>query len=97
MLLSMLTSHDWQFAYPGDGAPVDKWRHWFNAEQDPSVDNLTVEMYPSMDEYDDNDLTDLAPLTMRDGSKAKLFSSAKFGVVEKHFQWMREYNLSGTL
>jgi hypothetical protein len=92
----MLTSHDRQFAYPGDGAPVNKWRHWFNAEQDPTVDNLTVDMYPSMNEYDDDDLTDISPLTMKDGTSAKFFSNAKSGVVKKHFQWMREYGLPGT-
>ena len=83
------------FTYPGDGAPIDKWKHWFDIDQSPTIDNLSVDMYPSMDEYDMADLTDAAPFTMKDGTKAKFFSSVKPGVVKKHFEWMRDYGITG--
>jgi hypothetical protein len=82
------------FAYPGDGSPIDRWKHWFSEPQDPTVDNLTVEMYPSTDEYNEEDLME-ANILMRDGSRAKFYSTTHPSVVRKHFEWMREYGISG--
>jgi hypothetical protein len=90
----ILCGYQGWFAYPGDGSPIDKWKHWFNAPQDPSLGGLTVEMYPYNDEYDDDDLKG-TNILMKDGSKAKLFSSARPNVVKKHFEWMRDYGISG--
>jgi hypothetical protein len=91
----ILVGYQGWFAFPGDGAPINKWKHWFETEASPSVNDLTVDMYPSMDEYDAADLTDDSPFTMKDGTKAKFFSSVKPGVVRKHFEWMRDYGISG--
>jgi hypothetical protein len=91
----ILVGYQGWFTYPGDGAPINKWKHWFGTEGVPAVNNLTVDMYPSMDEYDPADLTDASPLTMKDGTKAKFYSSAKPGVVLRHFEWMRDYGISG--
>lgn len=82
------------FAFPGDGAPINKWKHWFSSDYDPSVSNLGVDMYPSMNEYDAADLME-SNISMKDGSKAKFFSSARPNVVQKHFLWMRDYGISG--
>jgi hypothetical protein len=68
------------FAFPGDGAPIDKWKHWFS--KDPILNDLTVEMYPSVDEYDDEDLM-ASTIKMRDGSYAKFYSAARANVVKK--------------
>lgn len=91
----ILVGYQGWFAFPGDGAPINKWKHWFKTETSPSTDNLSVDMYPSMDEYNASDLTDATSFTMKDGSKAKFFSSVKPGVVMKHFEWMRDYGISG--
>lgn len=52
-------------------------------------------MYPTTDEYDDNDLKEVDTLVMNDGSKAKFYSNAKPNVVLKHFEWMRDYGITG--
>jgi hypothetical protein len=76
------------FAYPGDGAPINKWKHWFSHPTDASAEYLEVDMYPFMEEYDESDLKE-SNLHHRDGSKVKFFSSARPNVVKKHFEWMR--------
>ena len=63
------------FAYPGDGAPINKWKHWFSRPQDPSISDLSVEMYPYTEEYDDEDLVE-SNIFMKDGSRAKFYSAA---------------------
>ena len=82
------------FAYPGDGAPINKWKHWFSHPNNPNINDLTVEMYPNMEEYDDEDLME-SNILMRDGRKAKFYSAARPKVVLKHFEWMRDYGISG--
>jgi|EP00970_Alexandrium_tamarense_P012376 hypothetical protein len=84
------------YTYPGDGAPINKWKHWFadDSPQDPFAANLNVDQYPMMDEYDDVDLAE-SNVTMPDGSKAKFYSNAKPNVVKKHFEWMADYGISG--
>ncbi|KAL7504285.1 hypothetical protein ACHAXN_001969 [Cyclotella atomus] len=88
----ILCGYQGWFAFPGDGAPIDKWKHWFS--KDPILNDLTVEMYPSVDEYDDEDLM-ASTIKMRDGSYAKFYSAARANVVKKHFEWMRDYGISG--
>lgn len=51
-------------------------------------------MYPHMDEYDAQDLKE-SNILMGDGSKAKFYSGYKPNVVKKHFEWMRDYGISG--
>ncbi|KAL3791318.1 hypothetical protein HJC23_006047 [Cyclotella cryptica] len=82
------------FAYPGDGAAINKWKHWFSSDNYPSAEHLEVDMYPYMDEYNNEDLKE-SNVLHRDGTKAKFFSSARPNVVKKHFEWMREYGISG--
>ena len=85
-------------SYPGDGAPIKRWKHWFNNpanESDPTVTELSVDMYPTTDEYDDDDMQSTSSIRMMDGSYAKFFSSVKPKVVLKHFEWMQTYGISG--
>ncbi|KAL7428316.1 hypothetical protein ACHAXH_002375 [Discostella pseudostelligera] len=86
------------FAFPGDGAPINKWRHWFHdaaaTTAAPLAGNLTTDVYPTIDEYDDADMR-TPGILMKDGSFAKFFSSARPNVVLKHFEWMQTYGISG--
>ena len=86
------------FAFPGDGAPINKWRHWFHdaaaTTAAPLAGNLTTDVYPTIDEYDDADMR-TSGIRMKDGSFAKFFSSARPNVVLKHFEWMQTYGISG--
>ena len=51
-------------------------------------------MYPYVDEYNVEDLKE-SNIQHSDGTKAKFFSSARPNVVKKHFEWMRDYGISG--
>ena len=83
------------FGFPGDGAPIKRWRHWFRVNVTaPAYENVTVDMYPTTDEYDVSDMRE-SGVSMRDGSYAKFFSSARPNVVLKHFEWMATYGISG--
>jgi hypothetical protein len=86
------------FAFPGDGAPINKWRHWFHDSSSlvtaPLAEDLATDVYPTTDEYDDADLH-TSGIRMKDGSYAKFYSSARPNVVLKHFQWMQTYGISG--
>jgi hypothetical protein len=60
------------FAFPGDGAPVNRWRHWFRDPitntSAPEAHQLTVDMYPTTDEYDPEDLHTSSNILLPDGS-----------------------------
>jgi len=86
------------FAFPGDGAPINRWKHWFSNPANvsaPVVDEeLSVDLYPAVDEYDNEDLIETR-IPMKDGSYAKFYSSVKPKVVLKHFEWMETYGITG--
>jgi hypothetical protein len=82
------------FGTPNDGAPINRWRHWFHAGSSVTYTNLTVDMYPTIDEYNSTDLA-VSNITMPNGSYAKFFSSARLNVVVKHFEWMQTYGITG--
>ena len=85
------------FGYPGDGAPIRRWRHWFRVNGTaPTYDDVIVDMYPTIDEYDPNDVMETG-INMPDGTRAKFYSSVRPNVVLKHFEWMREYGISGAV
>lgn len=83
------------FGFPGDGAPINRWRHWFRGNfSSPAHEHVTVDMYPTTDDYDADDLK-ATGMKMRDGSDAKFFSSARPNVVRRHFEWMVAYGITG--
>lgn len=86
------------YSFPGDGAPTNRWRHWFKPPSAyvaaPLAGDLMVDMYPTTDEYNATDMKD-SGIRMSDGSYAKFFSSARPNVVLKHFQWMQTHGISG--
>lgn len=82
------------FAAKGDGAS-NAWKHWSPYNTVPSVDNVTFELYPDISEYHPSDLFATRLGKLGNGKPAKLFSSAREGVVKLHFQWMAEYGLDG--
>ena len=83
------------FGFPGDGAPINRWRHWFRGNfSRPTYENATFDMYPTTDEYDADDLK-ATGIKMPDNSDAKLFSSSRPNVVRRHFEWMAAYGITG--
>ena len=83
--------------FPGDGAPINRWLHRFRGNATtttPVYENAQIDMYPTMNEYDADDMKQSGVL-MPDGSNAQFFSSARPNVVLKHFEWMATYGIAG--
>ncbi len=55
-------------------------------------ENCTIDIWPDMDEYEKHYET---PFILKDGSKAKVFSSVDKSTTDIHFQWMKDYGLDG--
>ena len=88
----VLIGYQGWFTCPGDG--TGRWTHWSNGV--PTPNTLTVEMYPNLTEFDEDELCEIPGMTVGD-KPAYLFSSRNPKTVNRHFQWMREYGLDGVL
>ena len=94
----IFTGYQGWFNTQNDGAGL-QWRHWYDGSS-PNPHRIVFEMYPDISEYDDSDL-EATPSGERNlgnlgnGDVAKLFSSYKEGVIDKHFQWMKEAEIDG--
>ena len=78
------------FRAPGDPAGGG-WNHYV----DGSFNDLTVEMWPDMNEYTVDEKYAVPGWTHTDGKQAFLFSSANKKTVLRHFQWMESYGIDG--
>lgn len=82
------------FTAGGDGSPLNNWTHWSkNNDNLTPNSNVNFEMYPDLREYSKLYQTNLGNLG--NGQPAKLFSSYDQETVNKHFEWMQTYNISG--
>lgn len=84
----------------GDGSAVERWAHWSagkykSNEGLPAKGHLSFEIYPEITEYDESSLYQTAFEPFSDGRPAKLFSSYKEDVIDKHFEWMQQYGIDG--
>lgn len=82
------------FSAKGDGVS-NEWKHWSPYSQTPAKNKVTFELYPDVSEYKPSDLFTTKLGKLGNGKPAKLFSSAREGVVNLHFQWMADYGLDG--
>ena len=82
------------FGCPEDGSPLGAWEHWFRRGQPASAATLRVDMWPDDSELDPDERCP-TPFTRPDGRRADLFSSHNPKTVERHFRWMRDYDLAG--
>ena len=90
----ILCGYQGWFCCPGDGSSLNRWKHWFS-DGNPAAENLTVDMYPDVSEYDENDLFE-SDIPLKNGrGNARFFSSFRPNVVRKHFEWMRDYGIAG--
>jgi len=81
------------FLCPGDGSPVNGWRHWFG-DGAPNAANLAIDLWPDTAELDADELcaTDLA---YADGSGARVYSAYNGKTVARHFAWMKDAGIDG--
>lgn len=89
----ILCGYQGWYTFPGDGAPINRWKHWFqnqpaNINNHPDHTEAMVDMLPTEDEYDEEDMNESTGLVNADGSHPKIFSNARPRVVLKHFEWM---------
>ncbi|WP_293309096.1 glycoside hydrolase family 71/99-like protein [Pedobacter sp. UBA5917] len=87
------TGYQGWFSAPGDGSPLNAWIHW--GGNPPAPGALTFEAYPDMSEYAATSLFQSGFANLGNGAPAKLFSSYKADVVNKHFQWMQQAGIDG--
>ena len=89
----MLFGYQGWFLRPGDGSPVNGWRHWFRNDA-PTAANLTIDLWPDTSELGADELiaTDLA---YADGSVARLYSAYNAKTVARHFAWMKQAGIDG--
>ncbi|HWS01459.1 MAG TPA: T9SS type A sorting domain-containing protein [Prolixibacteraceae bacterium] len=76
------------------GNAASGWVHW-SGNTPPSANKTHFEIYPDVAEYAETDLAQTALANLGNGSISKLFTSANKTVIEKHFQWMKEYGIDG--
>ncbi|WNG25021.1 carbohydrate-binding protein [Cystobacter fuscus] len=82
------------FNAAGDGSPNNGWIHWSKNSSAPTPNsNVNFEIYPDLREYTRLYPTNLGNLA--NGQPARLFSSYDPETVNKHFEWMRTYNIDG--
>ena len=76
------------FRATGDPAEVG-WVHYANGD----FSDLTVEMWPDMQEYSFDEKYPIPGWQYANGDQAYVFSSANKRTVLRHFQWMRAYGI----
>ncbi len=84
----------------GDGSPVARWFHWSSGTYQsnagsPAPGALKFEAYPGTGEYNDTSLYQTNLANTIEGMPAKLFSSWKADVIDRHFEWMKQYAIDG--
>jgi hypothetical protein len=82
------------FGCPGDGSPVGAWEHWFRRGAPAGVATLRVDMWPDDSELSAEERCG-TPLTLPGGRPATLYSAFNPRTVDRHFQWLQEYELPG--
>ena len=89
----------WFYCY-GDGSTIARWAHWSGGRYQsndgyPAPGHLSFEIYPDISEYKETSLFQTGFANKADGTPAKLFSSFKEDVIDKHFEWMKTYGIDG--
>lgn len=87
----ILAGYQGWFNAKGDGANLE-WKHYANKGFEPG--KCAVDYWPDLTEFD-ADETYVTPFNYPNGDVAKLFSSANAKTVNRHFKWMKEYNIDG--
>ena len=90
-----LAGYQGWFATPNDLNDLG-WRHWGRSSiVDPSPSEITVDMWPWLEEYEPDQVYPAGSMVHQDGRPAYLFSSGDPETVQRHFRWMRQHNIDG--
>lgn len=81
------------FRAPGDGG--DTWIHWSRDPRRITINTVTFEMWPDLNDYSASERYDAGDFTYANGTQAQLFSSQTPSTVNRHFGWMLEHHIDG--
>jgi hypothetical protein len=82
------------FAVPGDGSSLG-WEPWFRGGQ-TGLENARFDLWPDLSEYDPDEKFDTGLLNPA-GNPVYLYSNYIAKTVDRHCEWMADYNLDGVL
>jgi hypothetical protein len=82
------------FGCPDDGSPLGAWEHWFVRGQPARAATVRVDMWPDVSELSAEERCN-TPLSLPAGTTAQLYSAYNPKTVNRHFQWMQQYDLAG--
>jgi hypothetical protein len=82
------------FNVPSDGTGRN-WTHW-GTTNPLQADKMSIDMWPDTSEYPASALQDTG-FKQGNGQAAKAYSSYNEGAIDKHFEWMQKYNVSGAI
>jgi hypothetical protein len=82
------------FLHPDDGSVYARWKHW-GRNNTFSPENITVDMFPDLREYEADELYPTDGFTYEDGRPAKVYSAYTKKTVIRHMKWLRDYGLDG--
>jgi len=88
----VMTGYQGWFRCEGDGADEGWFHYRRKGKFEPG--HCSIDLWPDLSEFDEAD-TFPTPFRHADGSTARLFSSVTPAVVQKHFEWMRDYGIDG--
>ncbi len=91
-----------------EGKILAGYQGWFNAEKDGSElgwkhygnkgnfkpGSASIDFWPDLREFDSDEIHKTA-FKHQDGKYAYVFSSANFKTVNRHFKWMKDYDIDG--
>lgn len=81
------------FLHPDDGSVYARWRHWGGTMSSP--EELSVDMFPDLREYEADELYPTGGFTYKDGRPVKVYSAYTKKTVIRHMKWLRDYGLDG--
>jgi hypothetical protein len=82
------------FLHPDDGSVYARWRHW-GSNNTFSPEEITVDMFPDLREYEADELYPTEGFTYADGRPVKVYSAYTKKTVVRHMKWVRDYGLDG--
>jgi hypothetical protein len=90
----VLCGYQGWFRCPDDSARQG-WRHWSRDSRKISPETVTFEMWPDLNEFDDDEKYPAPGFSYPDDKPAHLFSSVHLKTVDRHFRWMQEHSIDG--
>jgi hypothetical protein len=88
----VLCGYQGWFNAQNDGADLG-WKH-YNGKQGFKPGSATIEYWPDVSEFDKDELYKTS-FIHKDGKPAYVFSSANPKTVNRHFEWMKDYDIDG--